>query len=390
MKLTKASVSKITLPPGKAEAIFFDDVLPGFGVRVRAGGKRTWVAQYRIGSKQRRLSLGSLEQIDADEARKRARNALSKVHLGIDPQTEKVEARAQASVTLGAVTVQYLARYAKARLKPRSYAEVARHLNKHWSPLSELPIQRIRRADVSARLGEIATANGPFAANRARASLSALFSWAIGEGLADQSPVTGTNKATEEVSRKRVLSDAELRKIWTEVGKGDYADIVRLLILTGQRREEVGGMLWSEIDLENALWRIGADRTKNRLPHEVPLSTEAKNLLAGRRRIEGRDFIFGSGTGPFQGWSSAKRALDTLVKPPAPWRLHDIRRTVATRMADMGVMPHVIEAILNHVSGHRAGVAGVYNRSSYQAEKKAALVLWAERALASRAMESQP
>ena len=280
---------------------------------------------------------------------------------------------------------RYLAERAAKRLKPRSFEEVERHLKKHWSALSGLPIRSVTRSDVAAQLGRIAKDNGPFASNRARAALSAFFSWAIGEGLADATPVLGTNKATEEISRDRVLSGEELPAIWNEAGGGDYGAIVRLLILTGQRREEVGGMLWSEIDLDKRSWRIDAERTKNGLAHEVPLSSPAAEILRARER-SGRALVFGSRDGPFQGWSNAKSALDKRIVAklretgangaPKPWRLHDIRRTVATRMADLGVQPHVIEAVLNHVSGHKAGVAGVYNRASYTAEKRYALDIW--------------
>jgi integrase len=154
-----------------------------------------------------------------------------------------------------------------------------------------------------------------------------------------------------------VLTDAELAAVWDVAGIGDFAAIVRVLILTGQRREEVGGMLWSEIEMERALWRIGAERTKNGLAHEVPLSAPVLGVLRGLERREGRDLVFGAGDGPFQGWNNAKSSLEARVSaalgqsPATPWRLHDIRRTVATRMADLGVQPHVVEAVLNHVSG---------------------------------------
>jgi integrase len=388
VKLTKATVQKLALPPGKSETLAFDDALPGFGLRIRAGGKRTWIVQYRIGRKQRRVTLGTIETVDADEARKRAKDVLSKVHLGSDPQLDKAEARVQASVTLGIVAEDYLARRASARLKPRGLLEVERHLRKQWAPLSDLPIQKITRADVAARLAKIAKENGPFAANRARATLSALFSWAIGEGLADATPVLGTNKAADEIKRDRVLSDGELRLVWECAGAGDYGAIVRLLILTGQRREEVGGMLWSELDLAKGLWRIGAERAKNGLAHEVPLSIAAVEILQAQERRDDRALVFGAGAGAFQGWSNAKRALDArmlarmrennpLARLP-PWRVHDLRRTCATRLGDLGEQPHVVEAILNHISGSKAGVAGIYNRASYANEKRKALDLWAD------------
>jgi integrase len=313
------------------------------------------------------VTLGTAENLDAQAARQRAKDVLSKVHLGDDPQTEKAERRAQASVTVGAMVELYLAERAAKRLKPRSFEEVERHLKKHWSALSGLPIRSVTRSDVAAQLGRIAKDSGPFASNKARAALSASFSWAIGEGLVDATPVLGTNKATGEISRDRVLSGEELAAIWKEAGGGDYGAIVRLRILTGQRREEVGGMPWSEIDLDKHVWRIDAERTKNGLAHEVPLSFAAVEILRKRER-SGRALVFGSRKGPFQGWSNAKSALDRRVLTKLseegamkPWRLHDIRRTVATCMADLGVQPHVIEAVLNHISGHKAGVGGVYN-----------------------------
>ncbi|MBD2746948.1 tyrosine-type recombinase/integrase [Microvirga sp. BT688] len=381
MRLTKPNIAKLELPPGKSEAIFFDDALPGFGLRIRAGGKRVWIAQYRVGKQQRRVTIGSVGTLSADKAREEARNILAKVHLGGDPQTEKVENRARASITLGTVAKRYLEEYAQPNLKTRSYEEVERHLTRHWSLLRDLPIHKIHRATVAGRLAEIARENGPFASNRARASLSALFSWAMGEGLADLNPVTGTNKATEEISRDHVISAPELAAIWNACRDDDYGRIVRLLILTGQRRDEVGSMDSAEIDLTAKSWTIPKARTKNGLSHTVPLSDIALEILENASCRNGRSLIFGEGEGGFQGWSKAKAALDARIRNAGesvrPWRLHDIRRTVATSMAGLGVLPHVIEAVLNHISGHKSGVAGIYNRATYAREKREALEAWA-------------
>ncbi|MFC1456638.1 tyrosine-type recombinase/integrase [Microvirga arabica] len=381
MRLTKPNIAALALPSGKSEFIIFDDALPGFGLRIRAGGKRTWIAQYRVGSKQRRVTIGTVEALNPDKAREAARDVLAKVQLGGDPQIEKAENRARASVTLGSVTKRYLDECARPNLRPRSFEEVERHLTRHWASLKELPLQKVQRTTVAARLGEIARENGPFASNRARASLSALFSWAMGEGLAENNPVAGTNKATEEVSREHVLQDAELVAIWKACRDDDHGRIVRLLNLTGQRREEVGAMHWEEVNERQALWTIPKERTKNGLPHEVPLSDAALELLRGLPRRDGRLLVFGEGVGAFQGWSKAKAALDRRIAEGGvkvrPWRLHDLRRTVATRLGELGVLPHVIEAILNHISGHKAGVAGIYNRATYAKEKREALDRWA-------------
>jgi len=388
LKLTQATLKMPSLPDGVKDKIFFDDDLPGFGLRIREGGKRTWIVQYRAGAKQRRMTLGTMKTLDGGEARKRAKTALSKTHLGHDPQSEKAAARAPKprEMSLGDVVERYLP-YAERRLKASTYSGIVLHLRKHWQPLHVHELQNLERRHIAAELSRIAANSGLYGANRSRAALSALFAWAIGEGLADANPVIGTNKATEEVSRDRVLAPEELSLVWRLAGDGDYGAILRLLVLTGQRREEVGGMLWSEIHLKDAMWRIGAERTKNGLPHEVPLSAPAVTILSALNRREGRDRVFGARDGAFQGWSNAKTALDarmsaTLGHPREAWRLHDIRRTVATRLADLGVLPHVVEAVLNHISGHKAGVAGIYNRASYATEKDAALTRWGDHVLA--------
>ena len=389
MRLTKLNINALKLEEGKTEKIVFDSLLPGFGIRIRAGGKRTWIAQYRIGAKQRRVSLGSVETIDPDEARRRARDIMARVQLGGDPQVDKQRTRAQAHETLADCIGKYLFNYAERNLSPRTLTEVRRSLNKNWKPLHQIGIHQITRSMVAGRLGEIAEESGPFAANRARAYLSGLFSWSVEQGLTNENPVSGTGRPAKEISRDRVLSDEEIRLIWDHSGAGQYGLIVKLLLLTGQRREEVAGMQWNELDFTSENWLIGASRTKNGRKHNVPLSPLMLQLLTSIPLREDRTLCFGTRVGPFSGWSKAKIKLDQSIsaalrstnpkaKPPAPWRLHDLRRTAATRMADLGVQPHVVEAVLNHVSGFKAGIAGVYNHAAYAAEKKAALNLWSE------------
>ena len=388
MKLTKANIARITFPAGKTEHIVYDDDLAGFGLRLHPSGRRSWFVQYRLGQKQRRLKLGTVEQLDPEKARTHARAALAKVSLGTDPATETEQAKAQATITLKRTAEDYLARYASNRLKPGSLAEVERHLRQHWKPLGERPLASIKRAHVAARLAEIARDNGPFAANRARAALSALFTWSIGEGFADDNPVAGTHRPTEEVARDRVLTDAEIALVWRQSGAGDYGAIVRLLLLTACRRDEVGAMAWSE--LQGSTWSVPGERTKNGLPFDLTLPPMTLEVLQAVHAREGRDLVFGSRAGPFSGWSKAKVELDARMLAAlkaergsravlTPWRLHDLRRTAATRMGDLAVQPHVVEAVLNHISGSKAGVAGIYNRAAYREEKRAALALWAER-----------
>jgi integrase len=172
--------------------------------------------------------------------------ALANAQLGNDPQATKAEARARAAITLALVSEQYLDR-ARERLKPRSFDEVQRHLRRHWAPLGQVPLDNLSRASIAARLSQLTTENGYIAANRARASLSALFTWAMREGLTQSNPVVGTNRPAEERSRDRVLSGREVSVVWHSCRADDYGRIVRLLLLTGQRREEVGCMAGAKL-----------------------------------------------------------------------------------------------------------------------------------------------
>jgi integrase len=381
------------LPPGKADAIFFDEDIPGFGLRMRAGSPRAearWIVQYKVGAKHRRLTFGKLGELDPAKARDKARDLLSAVRLGGDPAGAKLETRARADETFGAIVRGFLARQ-EARLRPASYAATKRFLEVHCKPLHGLGLAKVTRATVAARLSEIAATNGPVSADRCRAALGAFFTWSMKEGLCEVNPIIATNTHGNGKERDRVLTDAELADIWNALPANDYGPIVKLLILTGQRRTEIGSLHWSEMPAGKRLIALPGDRTKNHLPHDVPLSDLALEVIAQVPRYEERDLVFGTRAGPFSGWSKSKAQLDEAIvaalakthdeKAPVlvPWVLHDIRRTVATRMADIGVQPHIIEAVLNHVSGHKAGVAGTYNRSLYAPEKAAALTLWADR-----------
>lgn len=394
MKFTPARINAAKSPV-QGEQIEWDDTQPGFGLRLR-DGRKSFIVQYRLLGKSRkdRIApvLGLVTAAEIDSARETARQFLKDATSDRDPRLRKHERRERAAQTLGAVAELYLEYKRKQGMRERSLEEVTRHLTGavHWGKLANLPIDGFSRAIVAKRLDEIAENSGPVAANRSRASLSALFGWAMRRGLVEHNPVTPTEKPGEERGRDRILSDEELAAIWKECRDDDYGRIVRLLMLTGQRREEVGGILEDELDLPGRLWTLPGERTKNHQAHEVPLSDEAIRILQDAPRREGRRLLFGNRDGPFSGWSGAKEALDERVakaskaaspKPPASWRLHDIRRTVATRMAELGIQPHIVEAILNHISGHKSGVAGIYNRATYRDEKRKALDRWAEHVL---------
>jgi integrase len=382
MKITAKTVATATLPEGKTDAIYFDDTLTGFGLRVRQSGdvvRRQFVVQYRAAGVMRRMLLGSADLIGVEAARAAAKKALGAVALGGDPQGDKAEARSPAAFTMSALAKQYLAAKAKS-LRQRSLVEVTRYLTQgYFKPLHGMPIDKITRRDVAARVLAVTNECGARTGVRARSALSAMFVWAMQNGLAESNPVAGTAPPETSGARERVLSDAELAAIWNAAGdSGDFGKVVRLLMLTGQRRNEVGGMAWSE--LNGGTWTIPAARAKNKRQHTLPLSGLAQSIIELVPEHVGRDLLFGERSKlGFCGWDNAKDRLDARIGDKVRhWTLHDIRRTAATRMADLGVQPHIIEAALNHQSGHKRGVAGIYNRSSYEREVKAALALWAD------------
>jgi integrase len=343
----------------------WDTSVVGFGARRQRNGVFYYL-RYRHNGSQRMQSIGRHgSPWTPDSARVEARRLLGVVAGGDDPF-----AQAMAAEGFGAAVQRYLQRKQGA-LKPRGLVEVVRYLTKSAAPLHRLNLGDIDRRTIAALLAQIEEANGPVARNRCRSALSSFFSWTISEGLLDINPVQGTAKVDEAGGRERVLTNDELRKLWAALRDDSFGDIIRLLVLTGQRRNEIGKLQWSEIDFARKLIVLPAERTKNSRQHELPLSSQALEILQRRDRADSCVFDgFGS-------WAHAKEALDKRLGI-APFTLHDLRRTCATGMAELSVQPHIIESVLNHVSGHKAGVAGIYNRAKYADEMRSALQRWAD------------
>jgi integrase len=388
MRLTAQEIARYRPPQGKSDHIVFDEELSGFGLRYRSG-RRTWVFQYAFGAGESRvnarMTLGDYPALPPAKARETAQDLYAKVRLGQHPAADKKVTRNEARNTFGRLVHSYL-EFQQGQLRERSYVEVERYLDRYARALHGLPATAVDRKRIADLLDSIARHSGPVAANRARTNLSALFAWAMRKGLHDQNPVIAT-ETRKEKSRHRVLSDNELAVVWNTLPKSDYGDILKLLILTGQREREIGDLHWSEIDFDEELISLPPERTKNARPHEIPMSSAVRDILKARTRSDDRDLVFGFGAGGFSGWGKSKERLDKAIadrlgKPLPHWTVHDLRRTAATRMVDLGEGPHVVEAVLNHVSGHRAGVAGIYNRSLYKAEKAQALSKWATHVLA--------
>ncbi|CAM3050685.1 Tyrosine recombinase XerC [Methylobacterium mesophilicum] len=382
-RLTRTNVLKLALQPGQSERIWWDEELKGFGYRLRPN-RGTWVIRPpRLGGKSSLVTIGAANVVDVAEARKAAQKQLAQATLGDHPREARRANSGPTGVTVADAFERYMAD-AEKRMRPSTYANLQTHLRQHWAGLHAKPLTAVKRADVAAQLRQIAQGPAgkdprPQAALRARRTLSTVFAWCIGEGLCDINPVTGTNAPAQEIRRERVLTDSELTAVWRACPPvEDFGRIVRLLILTGQRRDEVAGIRWEEIDLDAALWRLPANRTKNKRSHEVPLSPQAAAILVEAPRIAGRPFAFGAGAGPFSGFSKAKGRLDERVAFAEPWRVHDLRRTAATGMARLGASVEAVEKALNHTSGTFRGIVGVYQRHDYAAEKREALNRWAE------------
>ncbi|MGO4440304.1 tyrosine-type recombinase/integrase [Rhizobium sp. RAF56] len=371
--LNRVNVKKLTCEAGKTETLHRDSELSGFILRCYANGKRVYLVQYRNAAGQtRRLNIGPAETLEADEARALAKKALAKVVGGEDPAEARQEIRQ--APRFGDLVTGYL-EYAATTQRPSTLAETTRGLNVHALSLHTTAIRDIKRADIAALHDKIGNDIGKIVANRVLAALSSFFAWCIGRGAVEVNPVTAMPRNVE-TPRERTLSDDEIRKLWkASASSDDFSRIVRILLLTGTRRTEVGGMEWSEFSETPAgkIWTIPGARSKNGLPLETPLGDLALSLLPERKE---RRYVFGRLDTGFTGWSKSKAAFNKRAGL-SDWGLHDLRRTFSTRMNDDGIaLPHIVEAMLNHVSGHKSGVSGTYNRALYRDQKREALAKW--------------
>jgi integrase len=379
LKLDRDTITKLT--PGDAFA--WDTELAGFGLR-RQRKRCTYVAQYRANGRTRRVTIGSTERLTPAQAREGARKILARVALGEDPQDEKAAQRTAAERTFAKVVDAYLA-VKRSELRPTSFKVTQLYLTgSYFRPLHTRGIGEIEHPDIAARLSAIARNHSATTAGAARRAISALFTWAMEEGWAKANPVVGTRKPADSKPRDRVFTDAELVATWNACGDDDFGRIVRLLVLLGSRPREIGGMRAGELDLEAGTWELPEERSKNHRAHLIDLPPAALKIVRMVFPLGEREHLFGARSiHGFTEWGHDKEALDRRLNGAVKaWQLRDLRRTVATRMGDIKVHPHVIEAVLNHHSGYRAGVAGVYNRSPYRDEVKTALARWSEHVLA--------
>ncbi len=374
-KLTTKLIDSLPQATGKRYEAR-DTMIPGLHLRVSATGGKVWYLSTRVDRRNRRIKLGTYPTLSLSDARERARDVLRDIDIGTFEKSNAGSPEAPVP-TLGEVIPQFIDLHAKPR--NRDWKGTESILTK-FATMNSTPIDQIKRADVVRELDAIVAGGAPTRANRALAAFKKLMNWCIDRGIIETSPVATLKPPTKEVARERVLTETELVASWDAATQEafPFEPFLRLLILTGQRRGEVAGMRWSELDLGKALWTLPAKRTKNASSHIVPLAPLAIDILKSVPRFLDSDLVFTTnGTTPISGFGRLKERLDAVFVDAEGWRFHDLRRTMATNMAMMRVQPHIIEAILNHKTGIVSGVAAVYNRHAYLDEKREALERWA-------------
>ena len=428
MKLTERKIETLAIEQHRKDRLIFDDAQRGLAVRVTASGGRTYLCQYSLHGQKWRIPLGSCAALSLSSAREAAAAVMGDVAKGMNPALVRKEAakaeqakRARDRLTLR-VLIDDWHRLHLASRRSSYAAEAVRALHSAFADALDSAAEDLDRTAIvraldaltrrrTRRNGGADKLKGAAMTGRTAAYGRAAFAWAMKRGTVVANPFADLPVAKGVTKRERVLSDDEIAEIWRAAGSvaAPYGIIIRLLILTGQRRGEVAGMNWRELADDLATWSMPGERTKNGAPHMVPLSALARDLLRALlpehegdarkaiedRRTQGVLALPGALGTPFAGWSKAKAALDKAVvdarakvaagakpTPLAPWSVHDLRRTVATGLQRLGVRLEVTEAVLNHISGSRGGIAGVYQRHDWAAEKRAALNTWASHVLA--------
>lgn len=429
ISITKRTVDAVK--PAPKDQFIWDDVISGFGLKVTPAGGKTYVYQYRIArpgladrTPPRRYTIGKHGNLTPDEARMRAKELAAYVERGVDPRQQDLDhhaardeaerharekARIEGDLVFRNVASLWLDHYENEKSRRPSSVRMAKLVvNRYLMPaLAELPIPHIGRTHIQPIVDAIPShRKGMRRAVFAYASV--LFGWVAKRGDIATNPLTQMVKPAAPKSRDRVLTDIELAEVWNAsvtIG-APFGPFFRLLILTGQRRSEVSGMGWGELDRTASTWTIPADRSKNAVAQIVPLSaTAVAELDRVAKKAKGEEmtsevvnwsktgFVFTTtGKTPISGLTKAKIALDAAItkarggdegedaaelKQMLAWRIHDLRRTLATGFQRLGVRFEVTEAVLNHVSGAKGGIAGIYQRHDWKEEKRAALDTWA-------------
>jgi len=379
-RLTDRFVQSV-VPPASGRAVYIDTEAPGLELRVSPHGGKSWSIRYRPkGGDRKRTTYGAYPSITLAEARVRAKEIGAAAARGVDlPAPEEREPEEQRKSanrprTFGDLLDQYVERYCKPN--QRKWRLVERMFDVHVKPaIGNRPLAELRRADLVELLDDLQNEKGLRAqVNRVRSQVVAALNWAVEREYLDANPAAAVKKRKIEASRDRVLSNDELRAIWraAEALSEPGRSLVKAWILTGQRRDEVRCMPWSEVDLGRALWTLPAARNKAKRDHEIPLSPAILALLGKPR--PGVPVFTNNGQTPYAGQKRLKAILDR-DSGVTGWTFHDFRRTASTGMAALHIPQDTIDRVLNHA---KATLAGTYNRHEYLDEKRRALEAWAE------------
>jgi integrase len=395
--LTQAFLDSIRPAGGRVEHP--DTKAPGLRLTVQPSGAKSWEFRFRLGGKSAKVTFGSCPALSLGGARDRAAKARALLADGIDPRAVKRAAKVAAREAskpeldeIERVVGLFIARYA--RPKNRSWQESERLLKTEVvSQWRGRALSSIRRRDVVALLDRIVDRGSPVTANRVFSNFRRLCSWCVERELLEVSPCAGLKAPSPERSRDRVLSDEEIRAAWKAFDAVGYpfGDLAKLLLLTGQRLREVAAAPWAEFDLDGKVWRLPKERTKGGVGLEIPLSDAVLQILASLPRIEKSRFLFTlSGVKALDDFSKGKLRIDARMLTELRrergdetvalehWTMHDLRRSFASGAASLGIAPHIVEAVLGHRGGVVSGIARIYNRFDYAAEKRAALQRWAD------------
>jgi integrase len=424
IKLTDAAVQKLKAPEG-GRIEYFDAGYPGFGLRVSAGKaegnvepktRKTWILMYRFGGAQRRLTFGTYPALSLADARKKASAATSLLSEGKDPGVLLAEKKAEAARppdTIENVSAEFMKRHMEGKKRAQGYIDgTQQNFDNHVLPRwGKRDIKSITRRDVIELLDDIMDngtvspgkdgkkkhrSGGPIAANRVLAAVRLLFNWALKRGIIDSTPAALVDRPGEETSRERTLDGVEIAAVWNaarDMGP-PVGDFFRVVLLTGQRREEVASMRWADVDLESAVWVIPKEKAKGKRAHVVPLAPAIVDILNGLPKksitlpkggTAPSPWVFTvTGEHSISGFSKAKQRIDNKIadarteaggEPIEHWTTHDLRRTAATEMGRLGVSRFLIGKVLSHAD---RTVTGVYDRFQYLEEKRRALNLWAQ------------
>lgn len=376
--LTDLVIRKLT-PAADQRLEVWDTRLPGFGLRASGTGCKSFILVYRYKGRPRRMTLGRYPLLSLAKARKSAIKALGELAGGADPQVRKTAS--QAGLRFDELVDQFVHTYCKQHNRLSTRRETERLLKARFvSRWRARDVREIGKVDILSIVDGAVEDGAPSAANHALATVRVFFTWCVDRGILETNPCAGLKMPAKKVAREHVLDDGEVGRIWVAAGLMGYpfGTLTQLLLLTAQRRNEVTTMCWADLDLVEAKWSMPGRVTKNGVMHVVPLVPEVVEILTRVPKLDDV-LLFPARTGEGRTFTAFSKGKERLMRRAGieHFTLHDLRRTVATRMASLGVAPHVVERLLNHVTGILGGVAGVYNRYKYHDEVRAALSLWA-------------